>query len=77
MDPLLVVIISFGLLFVVLASLGNGLSVTTQSIRTPLKGRGQSNIMLLLANLRPFSLWDNLRLLRAAARRSQAKRAVS
>jgi bile acid:Na+ symporter, BASS family len=50
MDPLLVVIISFGLLFVVLASLGNGLSVTTQSIRTPLKGRGQSNIMLLLAN---------------------------
>ena len=50
MDPLLVVIISFGLLFVVLASLGNGLSVTTQSIRTPLKGRQQSNMMLLLAN---------------------------
>ncbi len=50
MDPLLVVIISFGLLFVVLASLGNGLSVTAQSIRTPLKGRQQSNVMLLLAN---------------------------
>ena len=50
MDPLLVVIISFGLLFVVLASLGNGLSVTAQSIRAPLKARQQSNVMLLLAN---------------------------
>src|SRR5512137_1257355 len=50
MDPLLVVIISFGLLFVVLASLGNGLSVTAQSIRAPLKGRQQSNVMLVLAN---------------------------
>ena len=50
MNPLLLVIISFGLIFVVTASLGNGLSVTVQSIKAPLKGRQQSSVMLLIAN---------------------------
>ena len=50
MDPLLIVIISFGLIFVVTASLGNGLSVTIQSISAPLKAHKQLNVMLLLSN---------------------------
>ena len=40
----------FGLIFVVTASLGNGLSVTVQSIKAPLKGRQQSSVMLLIGN---------------------------
>ena len=50
MDPLLVVIISFGLIFVVTASLGNGLSITVQSVTAPLKAHKQLNVMLLLSN---------------------------
>jgi len=50
MDPLLIVIISFGLIFVVTASLGNGLSVTIPSISAPLKAHKQLNVMLLLSN---------------------------
>ena len=50
MDPLLVVIISFGLIFVVTASLGNGLSITLQSVTAPLKAHKQLNVMLLLSN---------------------------
>ncbi len=38
MDPLLIVIITFGLIFVVTASLGNGLSITVQSVSAPLQG---------------------------------------
>jgi bile acid:Na+ symporter, BASS family len=50
MDPLLLVIISFGLIFVVTASLGNGLAVTPKSIGGPLRGHRQLNVMLLLSN---------------------------
>ena len=50
MDPLLVVIITFGLIFVVTASLGNGLSITVQSVMGPLKAHKQLNVMLLLSN---------------------------
>ncbi len=50
MDPLLVVIITFGLLFVVTASLGNGLGITVQSVMGPLKSHTQLNVMLLLSN---------------------------
>jgi predicted Na+-dependent transporter len=50
MDPLLVVIITFGLVFVVTASLGNGLSITLQSVRGPLQANKQLNVMLLLSN---------------------------
>jgi len=50
MDPLLIVIISFGLIFVVTSSLGNGLSITTQSVSEPLKAHKQLNVMLLLSN---------------------------
>jgi bile acid:Na+ symporter, BASS family len=50
MDPLLVVIITFGLIFVVTASLGNGLSITVQSVRGPLQANKQLNVMLVLSN---------------------------
>ena len=50
MDPLLVVIISFGLIFVVTASLGNGLAITVDTIRASLAGHSQLNVMLILSN---------------------------
>ena len=48
MDPLLIVIISFGLIFVVTASLGNGLSITLESVRGPLQAHKQLNVMLVI-----------------------------
>lgn len=50
MDPLLVVIITFGLIFVVTASLGNGLSITKQSVLGPMQQHKQLNVMLLISN---------------------------
>jgi bile acid:Na+ symporter, BASS family len=50
MDPLLIVIITFGLIFVVTASLGNGLSITVQSVSAPLQAHKPLNVMLLLSN---------------------------
>jgi predicted Na+-dependent transporter len=50
MDPLLITIITFGLIFVITASLGNGLSITVESVSAPLKAHPQLNIMLLLSN---------------------------
>jgi bile acid:Na+ symporter, BASS family len=50
MDPLLITIITFGLIFVVTASLGNGLSITVQSVSAPLQAHKQLNVMLLLSN---------------------------
>ena len=47
--PLLVVIVSFGLIFVVTASLGQGLSITRQSMAVPLKAHSQLNVMLLIS----------------------------
>lgn len=49
MDPLLVVIVSFGLIFVVTASLGQGLGVARQTMGPPLKAHSQLNVMLLLS----------------------------
>jgi BASS family bile acid:Na+ symporter len=49
MDPLLLVIVSFGLIFVVTASLGQGLGVARQSMGPPLKAHSQLNIMLLIS----------------------------
>ncbi len=49
MSPLLVTIVSFGLIFVVTASLGQGLGVTRQTMGPPLKAHSQLNIMLLLS----------------------------
>jgi len=48
-DPLLVVIVSFGLIFVVTATLGQGLGVTRQSMSEPLKAHSQLNVMLFLS----------------------------
>jgi len=49
-DPLLIVIIGFGLIFIVTASLGNGLAITVDSVRGSLAGHPQLNVMLLLSN---------------------------
>jgi len=49
MDPLLVVIISFGLIFVVTASLGQGLGITRQSVWAPLRAHSQLNVMMLIS----------------------------
>jgi BASS family bile acid:Na+ symporter len=49
MDPLLVVIVSFGLIFVVTASLGQGLGVARASMGPPLKAHSQLNVMLLIS----------------------------
>lgn len=49
MDPLLVVIVSFGLIFVVTATLGQGLGVTRQSMSAPLGAHRQLNVMLFLS----------------------------
>ena len=50
MAPVLVVIITCGLIFVVSASLANGLSITIESIMAPMKGHSQLNVMLLISN---------------------------
>jgi BASS family bile acid:Na+ symporter len=50
MEPLLIVIITFGLIFVVTASLGNGLSITMQSVLGPMREHKQLNVMLLISN---------------------------
>ena len=50
MAPVLIVIITFGLIFVVSASLANGLSITVQSVVGPMKGHTQLNVMLLISN---------------------------
>ena len=49
MSPLLVVIVSFGLIFVVTATLGQGLGVTRQSMSAPLRAHSQLNVMLFLS----------------------------
>jgi len=49
MDPLLLVIVSFGLIFVVTATLGQGLGVTRQSMSGPLGAHRQLNVMLFLS----------------------------
>jgi len=49
MNPLLVVIVTFGLIFVVTASLGQGLGVTRQSMSVPLRAHSQLNVMLVLS----------------------------
>jgi bile acid:Na+ symporter, BASS family len=49
MSPLLVVIVTFGLIFVVTATLGQGFSVTRESISAPLRAHSQLNVMLLLS----------------------------
>jgi len=48
-DPLLVVIVSFGLIFVVTASLGQGLGVAKATMGPPLKAHSQLNVMLLIS----------------------------
>ena len=50
MDPLLVTIVSFGLIFVVTAALANGLSITRASIGGPLKAHRQLNVMMVIGN---------------------------
>ena len=49
MDPLLVVIVSFGLIFVVTATLGQGLGVARASMGPPMKAHSQLNVMLLIS----------------------------
>ena len=49
MDPLLVVIVSFGLIFVVTASLGQGLGVARQTMGPPLKAHSQLTVMMLIS----------------------------
>jgi bile acid:Na+ symporter, BASS family len=50
MDPLLIVIIGFGLIFIVAAALGNGLSITAPAIMGPLRAHTQLDVMLILSN---------------------------
>ena len=50
MDPLLVVIVSFGLVFVVSAALATGLSVTVSGLTAPLRAHRQLTIMLVISN---------------------------
>ena len=49
MDPLLLVIITFGLIFVVTASLGQGLGITGKSFAGPLRDHRQLNVMMLIS----------------------------
>lgn len=51
MTPLFAVIITFGLIFTILATLAQGLSFSRQSPESPFKDRSQSLVMLLLAKL--------------------------
>src|SRR5262249_27072459 len=50
MNPLLVVIVTFGLIFVVTASLGQGFGIAPASVKEALGGHGQLNVMLLISN---------------------------
>jgi len=50
MNPLLITIIGFGLIFIVTAALGNGLSITTPAIIGPLLAHTQLDVMLILSN---------------------------
>ena len=50
MDPLLLVIVTFGLTFVVTASLAQGFSITPDVLKGALRGHGQLNVMLLISN---------------------------
>jgi bile acid:Na+ symporter, BASS family len=49
-SPLVIVIVSFGLLFVATAALAQGLSSTWQSLDKPLRAHQQLNVMLLISN---------------------------
>jgi bile acid:Na+ symporter, BASS family len=49
MPPLVVVFVCFGLLFVVLASLAQGLAVTKQTFGAPLRTHVQLDVMLLIS----------------------------
>ena len=59
MDPLLIVIIGFGLIFVVTASLGNGLAITVDTIRASLAGHSQLNVMLIQATSSSSPRWSS------------------
>ena len=50
MSPLLLVIVTFGLVFVVTASLAMGFSTTTSSLRKELGAHSQLDVMLLISN---------------------------
>lgn len=50
MSPLLVVIVTFGLIFTVLASLGQGFAVTTESLWATVRTRGRSNVTILVGS---------------------------
>jgi BASS family bile acid:Na+ symporter len=50
MTPLLLVIVTFGLVFVVTASLAQGFSLTTQAFEGTLSAHKQLNVMLLISN---------------------------
>jgi BASS family bile acid:Na+ symporter len=50
MSPLLVVIVTFGLIFVVTASLGQGFAITPGSFKETLSPHAQLNVMLLISN---------------------------
>src|SRR5215470_14602491 len=50
MDPLLVVIVTFGLIFVITASLAQGFSVSGASLKAAFAGHAQFNVMLLISN---------------------------
>ena len=50
MDPLLVVIVTFGLVFVVTASLGQGFAMPIESFRQGLAVHRQLSVMLLISN---------------------------
>ena len=50
MDPLLIVIVSFGLIFVVTAALASGLGATVQGITGPVRAHRQLMIMMVISN---------------------------
>jgi BASS family bile acid:Na+ symporter len=49
-SPLLVVIVTFGLIFVVTASLGQGFSIATEFVKDELAAHRQLDLMLLISN---------------------------
>ena len=50
MSPLLVVIVTVGLIFVVTASLGQGFSIAPESVKEALGAHRQLGVMLLISN---------------------------
>jgi bile acid:Na+ symporter, BASS family len=74
MTPLIVLIVTFGLAFVIFAALAAGLTVTFRSVAAPLKGRARPTIGVLIANfvVVPVLTWLTLQAFDFAAQATMA-----